>query len=144
LYEKVTQGSLASTAIDQAVFSLDVGKLSQIIEDDTGYHIIRVKERTQAGYISFQDAQPDIRTALKLQKQNDERQKIFAELAAKTKVWTIYDPPADVQRSAKAAGAISFRCLTFPSRAGDTSRPEAVNGSPLCWRVQWGRFAAGW
>ena len=105
LYEKVTQGSLASTAIDQAVFSLEIGKLSQIIEDETGYHIIRVKERSPAGYIAFQDAQPDIRTAIKLQKQNDERQKIFSELATKTKVWTIYDPPEGV--ASQPAGTIS-------------------------------------
>jgi parvulin-like peptidyl-prolyl isomerase len=96
LYEKVTQGSLASTTIDQAVFSLDVGKLSQIIADDTGFHIIRVKERNQAGYIPFADAQKDIRLAIKRQKQNAEQQKILAELAEKTKVWTIYDPPAEV------------------------------------------------
>ena len=38
LYEKVTQGSLTSTAIDQAVFSLEVGKLSQIIADEVTDH----------------------------------------------------------------------------------------------------------
>src|SRR5262245_44120296 len=38
---EVSQGSLASQVIDQAVFAIDVGKLSQSLEDDTGCHIIR-------------------------------------------------------------------------------------------------------
>jgi parvulin-like peptidyl-prolyl isomerase len=96
LYDGITKGSLASKSIDQAVFSLEVGKLSQVIEDEAGLHILRVKQRHEASQVSFVDAQEKIRKAIQAQKQNAERQKLLAELSARTSVWTIYDPPTDV------------------------------------------------
>lgn len=98
-YENITPGSLASKTIDQAVFSLEIGKLSQIIEDDQGYHILRVKQRTPAGVVAFEDAQSDIRNKIEDQKKLAERQKYFTELRERTKIWTIYDPPADAAAS---------------------------------------------
>jgi parvulin-like peptidyl-prolyl isomerase len=94
-YDWVTPGSLASKPIDQAIFTIEVDKLSQIIEDETGFHIIRVIERQDAGQISFVEAQPEIRKAIENQRRAAEQQKYLVELRARTKVWTIYDPPAD-------------------------------------------------
>jgi parvulin-like peptidyl-prolyl isomerase len=95
-YDWVTPGSLASKPIDRAVFSLEVDRLSQIIEDEQGLHIIRVRERTEAGQVSFQEAQPKIKEAIEHQRQGAEQQKYLANLRARTKVWTIFDPPTDV------------------------------------------------
>lgn len=94
-YDWVTPGSLASKPIDQAVFSLEVDKLSQIIEDEQGFHILHVLERKPAGQVSFQEAQPGIRDAIKEQRAVAERQKYLADVRARTKVWTIFDPPTD-------------------------------------------------
>jgi parvulin-like peptidyl-prolyl isomerase len=94
-YDWVNPGSLASKPIDQAVFSLEVDKLSQIIEDDQGYHIVHVLERKPAGQVSFQEAQPEIRNAIKKERTDSERQKYLTNLRARTKVWTIFDPPID-------------------------------------------------
>lgn len=102
-YDNVTQGSLASKAIDQAIFAMEVGKLSQIVEDESGYHILRVKARQGADSVPFQKAQPEIRTAIQRQKQNAEQQKFLAELSARTTVWTIYDPPANAQVTRESA-----------------------------------------
>jgi parvulin-like peptidyl-prolyl isomerase len=95
-YDGITKGSLASKTIDQAVFSLEVGKLSQVIEDETGLHILRVKERQEATQVSFVEAQEKIRKAIQAQKRGAEEQKLLAELSARTSVWTIYDPPTEV------------------------------------------------
>jgi hypothetical protein len=67
-YDWTTQGSLASKAIDAAIFTLEPGKLSQIIEDERGYHIVKVIERTDAGAVSFLEAQTAIKDAIKAQK----------------------------------------------------------------------------
>ena len=42
------QGRLVCEALDQALFTLPVGKLSPIIEGPTGFHIVRVTEREEA------------------------------------------------------------------------------------------------
>lgn len=90
-YDWITAGSLASKPLDQAIFTLEVGKLSPIIEDHVGLHIVRVIERREAGYISFQEAQPDIRKQIEARKRAEDQQKYLAELRARTYVWTIYD-----------------------------------------------------
>jgi hypothetical protein len=95
LYADVSPGSLASKAIDTAVFELEIGKLSQIIEDDQGFHILRVKQRQPAGMVSFEEEQGQIRKKIENQKRLAERQKIFSELRERTKIWTIYDPPTE-------------------------------------------------
>src|SRR5262245_28475993 len=92
-YEWVNPGSLASKPIDRAVFTLEVGKLSQTIEDDQGFHIVRVKERQEAGQVSFLEAQPKIKEAIDRQRRIADQQKYLAELRTRTTVWTIFDQP---------------------------------------------------
>ncbi len=92
-YDWVTQGSLASKPLDEAVFRLEPGKLSEIIEDDAGFHIVRVVERAPAGSISFVEAQPKIKLAIEQQKAEAERKKFFEQLLKNTEVWTVFDPP---------------------------------------------------
>jgi hypothetical protein len=94
-YDWVSPGSLASKPIDQAIFSVEVDKLSQIIEDETGFHILHVLERKDPGQISFLEAQEGIREAIDNQRRSAEREKYFATIRARTKVWTIFDPPIE-------------------------------------------------
>ena len=65
LYEWTTQGSLVSEVIDKAIFSLPIGELSSILDDQNSLHIIRVIERTDAGRTPFIDAQVAIRMGLR-------------------------------------------------------------------------------
>lgn len=90
-YDWTSQGSLASTAIDQALFTLEPGKLSQIIEDERGYHIVRVLERKEAGQVSFLEAQQEIKDEITAKKREADYKKFIASLSERTKVWTIYD-----------------------------------------------------
>jgi parvulin-like peptidyl-prolyl isomerase len=94
-YDWVTPGSLASKPLDRAVFSLEVGKLSQPIEDDDGFHIVRVIERKEEGQVSFQEAQPKIKEAIESQRRTAEQQKYLTNLRAQTQVWKIYDEPTE-------------------------------------------------
>lgn len=90
-HDWTTQGSLASEALDRALFELPIGQLSPIIEDETGYHIIRVLERHPAGRTPFTEVQKEIKKKL----QEEKRKAAFAEYVARLRreipVWTIYD-----------------------------------------------------
>jgi hypothetical protein len=101
-YDWVTPGSLASKPIDHAVFTLEVGKLSQVLEDERGFHIVRVIERHEAGMVSFLDAQPKIKEAIKAQKREADYKKFLAGLSTRTNVWTIYDEPSLAQQPGAA------------------------------------------
>lgn len=86
-----TPGSLRSRVLDQAVFSLPPGKLSQILEDERGYHIIRVIERTDAGVVPFEEAQEKIRDEIRAEKLNAQVKTYLDRLRAKTAIRTIFD-----------------------------------------------------
>lgn len=95
-YDWTRKGSLISDAVDTALFTLPVGQLSQIVEDDTSFRIVRVIERTEAGATPFIEAQPDIRKKIQVERRGQAVQKYLTELREKTLVWTVFDddPPA--------------------------------------------------
>jgi parvulin-like peptidyl-prolyl isomerase len=97
-YDWTSQGSLASKPIDQAIFTLEPNKLSQIIEDDRGYHIVRVLERTEAGQVPFLEAQVKIKEAIIAQRREADTKRVLDELRTKTHIWTIYDEAPELAR----------------------------------------------
>lgn len=98
IYDWTNEKSLASEQLDQAIFSQEVGKLSPIIEDDKGFHIVRVIERQPAGYIPFTEAQVKIKDLILQQRRDVAIKQILESVKSKTTVWTIYDadPAANV------------------------------------------------
>jgi parvulin-like peptidyl-prolyl isomerase len=60
-----TKGSLKSAVVDEALFGLPVMRMSHILEDDDGFHIVRVIQRKDAFRTPFKDAQVEIRKQLK-------------------------------------------------------------------------------
>jgi parvulin-like peptidyl-prolyl isomerase len=90
----VTKGSLASTEIDEALFSLPLNRLSQIIDDGKGFHIIRILDREDAHQIDFVDAQAEIKDKLKKEKVQQQVMAYVERLKARTNVWTVFDEKA--------------------------------------------------
>jgi parvulin-like peptidyl-prolyl isomerase len=90
-HDWTNQGSLVSEVLDQAIFSLPVNRLSLKLEDERGFHIVRVIERQEARRIEFVEAQDEIRTKL----QDDERKKqihdYIERLRKVTYTWTVFD-----------------------------------------------------
>jgi parvulin-like peptidyl-prolyl isomerase len=110
-YEMTTKGSLSSALLDAALFSLPVGRMSQIIETDRGFHIVRVVERVDAGRTSFPEAQSEIRKKLKNERFKKQMQEYLAKLREQTAVRTVFDPPAGNEQGGTAQ---------VGSRPGDT------------------------
>ena len=91
LRDWTTRGSLVSRIVDEALFNLPVGELSQILEDERGLYIIRVLERTEAGQTSFEDAQAGIKEKIKEERRKQAETEYLAKLRKQVPVWTIYD-----------------------------------------------------
>lgn len=94
VHDWTTQGSLVSASLDQAVFGLPVGKLSQIIEDDRGFHILRVIERDDLERKPFLDAQVEIKKKIKEERMQAQMKEFLEKLREKTPVWTVFDETA--------------------------------------------------
>ena len=94
-HDWTTQGSLKSKQLDQQLFSIPTGELSQVIADDIGMHIIRVIERTPARVKPFTEAQSEIRETISGQKKQEELKKFRQRVMKRTPVWSLW--PEDLK-----------------------------------------------
>lgn len=90
VYDWTTKGSLKATVVDDAIFSLQPGQMSRILDSGTAFHIVRVLERKEAGCRPFTEVQNDIREKLKNQRMAAAQRKYLADLRHDAKIWTIY------------------------------------------------------
>lgn len=89
-YDWTTQGSLVSRVLDEAIFSIKVGELSEILMDDDGFHIVRVIERQEAGHMPFVEAQVGIRDKIRQQRRDEKVQAYLEKLKRETYVWNYF------------------------------------------------------
>jgi hypothetical protein len=106
VFDWTSRGSLASKRLDEAVFSLPVGQLSAIIEDEPSLnlpdvqalHIVRVMERAEAGQKPFLEAQVAIKQTLLEERRRKAIDEYMAKLRERTPVWTIFDDESEAGR----------------------------------------------
>jgi parvulin-like peptidyl-prolyl isomerase len=90
-YDWTTRGSLRATVLDEAIFALPVDELSQIIETDDGFHIIRVLDREDEGRSPFFKEQVRIKAKIQSEKRDQDVDAFIAKVRRKYRVWTIFD-----------------------------------------------------
>jgi hypothetical protein len=90
-HDWTTVGSLRCQAIDKALFSLEVGQMSNIIESERGFHIVRVLQRKTAGRTPFTKAQAEIRENFLKQQRQGLVAKELAKIRENSRVWTRFD-----------------------------------------------------
>jgi parvulin-like peptidyl-prolyl isomerase len=110
-YDWTSKGSLVSKVLDEAIFDLPVGRMSQILEDDKGFHIVRVLERTEAGRTPFLDAQLPIRNKLREEDTKRQRDEFMAKMKSRTPVWTVFDSQTAASGAADKLGGRSTEPL---------------------------------
>jgi hypothetical protein len=93
-FDWTSKGSLASKLLDEAIFTLPIGQLSAILEEENALHIVRVTERVEAGRTPFLEAQTGIRATLRQERREKQTKDYLAKLKARTPVWTVFDTPA--------------------------------------------------
>lgn len=90
-YDWTSKGSLKSEVIEKALYELPLNRLSQIIEDDRGFHIVRVLERREAGHLPFREVQTNIKQAFQKKHFDEQLSQYISKLRDDIRVWTIYD-----------------------------------------------------
>jgi len=98
----LTQGSLKSEVLDRALFSLPVRALSPILEDETGFHIVRVVEREDAHRTPFEEMQGEIRERLQEERKEARLKEFLEKLREEIPVSTVFDGQTADSRSREA------------------------------------------
>ena len=80
--------SLKTKSLEKAIFSLPIGKMSTIIQEDTGgnnagFYIVRVLERQDTHYTPFDKVQDEIQKTIINERIAKEQQRVFAEIRKK-------------------------------------------------------------
>jgi parvulin-like peptidyl-prolyl isomerase len=83
-------GALQAAAIDEALFTLQVGQMSPILDAGPTFHIVRVLERRDAGRKPFSEVQGDIREKLKDERFKAGVEKYLASLRQNARIWTAF------------------------------------------------------
>jgi PPIC-type peptidyl-prolyl cis-trans isomerase-like protein len=90
VHDWTTKGALQCAAIDQALFSLQIGQMSSIIDSGPAFHVVRVLERKETGRKAFTDVQGDIRDKLKDERFQAAAEKYLFKLREDARIWTAF------------------------------------------------------
>jgi beta-lactamase regulating signal transducer with metallopeptidase domain len=138
MHNWTSKDSLLSEVLDEAIFTLPVGQLSQILEDMRRFHIIRVVERNDQMVTPFTETQPEIRKQIHEARVREKRQQYRFNLRKTIPVWNIFDAAAgetEAKPAEKPADAAAGQSGEGPSRLdrGDTSNnaPKTGPGRPV-------------
>lgn len=91
LHDWTNLGDLRCEALNDALTNLAVGQMSDGIESEQGFHIVRVLERKQAGRTPFTDAQAAIRKSLEEEQKSTLLEGELVKLRATARAWTKFD-----------------------------------------------------
>ncbi|WP_406701061.1 peptidylprolyl isomerase [Singulisphaera sp. Ch08] len=101
---ETSPGGYGVEAVNVALESLPIGRLSQVIESPTSYHIVRVEKRRVAGPASFAEVeiQDKIKNTIFNEKIRRETTAFIAKLRKQTLITTMFDRPAADPATVKA------------------------------------------
>jgi peptidyl-prolyl cis-trans isomerase C len=103
-------------AFERAAFALKAGQVSDVVETQFGYHIIKLTDHKDANTIPFEQAKDDIVKLLTQTKQGDLAEEYIASLKANAKI--VYPPGKEP--NVPAAGPAT----KAPPRPKPTQQPE--------------------
>jgi peptidyl-prolyl cis-trans isomerase C len=99
---------------EEVVFDMEVGEVSNVIESDFGYHIIKLSAvRASRNKLDYEDAAEEISRLLLLEKRSAVYDSLISSLMARAEIEVI-DPELRMTLSAAASGALDAHETIFP------------------------------
>lgn len=87
--------SLAELNVDKALWQIQVGTISQVLETPSAYVLVRVIERQGGDYTPFEDVQDAINTKLVNESRTSSADKVVKDLMASAIISTVFDASSE-------------------------------------------------
>jgi len=81
-YDWTKPGSLSNDQVDRAIFEVPVGGVSEVLEDDRAFRMVRVTERDEGGPKSLAEVQEEIRGRLQEEAKKAQTEGVIDDLMA--------------------------------------------------------------
>lgn len=91
IWDWTVKGSLANKEVEKELFTLPPGEMSGVIRTATGFQIVQVIDRQEAGRTPFETKQKEIEEKLKGEAYKERAQKVIAEIKESAVIKTVFD-----------------------------------------------------
>ncbi|MDB5338632.1 MAG: PpiC-type peptidyl-prolyl cis-trans isomerase [Planctomycetaceae bacterium] len=106
IWDWTIKGSLQNKEIENELFTLPVGETSGVIRTPTGFQIVQVLDRQEAGRKSFESQQKEIEAKLKDEARTIRAKEAIHEIREAAVIKTVFDAKDPEEKPAKAEEAI--------------------------------------
>jgi len=94
VWDWTAPGSLAEENVDRAIWDVEVGSISQVLQTNSAFVLVKVLERKGGGYTPFEDVQDAINEKLVTDSRTSSADKVVQDLMATASIETIFDTDA--------------------------------------------------
>ena len=108
-HDWTSQGSLINKQVEGELFRIPLNYLSDIIESEQGFHIVRVKERESAFTRPFVEVQTEIKEQILAADKKAKLKEFLETLEEEIPVWTILEEEEKEASSAQSSFGIPIR-----------------------------------
>lgn len=126
-WDWMQKGSLTDQAVEDELFALPVGQISDVLVGDSSFQLVRVLEREREHYVPFEDVQDALKDDLKAESRKAATDRVMQDLRKDAIIQTMFDEP-ELTEAAPAAepkiAPVSYSAPQSNPFANPASKPN--------------------